>query len=126
MAGGEVTLVALTKRFADVVAVDCRRPPRGRRRVLLAAGPLGLRQDDHAADGGRLRGADARARSCSTASTSPIGPPYKRNVNTVFQSYALFPHLRVFDNVAFGLRRSRRRQGTRSAAGSPMRWPRWS
>src|SRR5680860_1781439 len=32
-------------------------------------------------------------------------PPYKRDVNTVFQSYALFPHLTVFENVCYGLKR---------------------
>ena len=34
-------------------------------------------------------------------------PPYQRNVNTVFQHYALFPHLTVFRNIAFGLERKR-------------------
>src|SRR5207245_4818710 len=38
-------------------------------------------------------------------------PSYKRDVNTVFQSYALFPHLDVHENVAFGLRRKKVQKG---------------
>ena len=41
-------------------------------------------------------------------------PPYERDVNMVFQSYALFPHLTVADNVAFGLRMRRSPGGDRA------------
>ncbi len=52
-------------------------------------------------------------------------PPYKRPVNTVFQIYALFPHLDIFENVAFGLRRrgikSVKKQVERHAGARPAR-----
>ena len=55
-------------------------------------------------------------------------PPFDRNVNTVFQDYALFPHMSVAENVAYGLRvrgvgaaERRRRAGTDARAGAPRR-----
>ncbi len=50
-------------------------------------------------------------------------PPYRRNVNTVFQDYALFPHLNVVDNVAYGL--MVKGVGRRSAAVRRRRRWRW-
>ncbi len=41
-------------------------------------------------------------------------PPYRRDVNTVFQNYSLFPHMTVFDNVAFGLRVRRSSRASKS------------
>jgi spermidine/putrescine transport system ATP-binding protein len=101
---GEVTLVALTKRFANVVAVDAIDLSVASGEFFSLLGPSGcgktttLRMvagfEEPTSGQILLDGVDVADR-----------PPYKRNVNTVFQSYALFPHLRVFDNVAFGLRR---------------------
>ncbi len=102
---GEVTLVSLTKHFADVVAVDDINLHVTGGEFFSLLGPSGcgktttLRMvagfEEPTAGQIQLDGVDVADR-----------PPYKRNVNTVFQSYALFPHLRVSDNVAFGLRRS--------------------
>jgi spermidine/putrescine transport system ATP-binding protein len=107
MARGEIQLVELTKRFADVTAVDGidLDIPGGEFFSLL--GPSGCGKTttlrliagfEQPTDGHiLLDGTDVA-----------YTPPHKRNVNTVFQNYALFPHLNVFDNVAFGLRRARR------------------
>ena len=52
-------------------------------------------------------------------------PPYKRDVNMVFQSYALFDHLDVADNVAFGLKRRKVAKDEIARAGRARRWS-WS
>jgi spermidine/putrescine transport system ATP-binding protein len=105
MPGGEVTLVDLTKRFHEVVAVDAINVHVAGGEFFSLLGPSGcgktttLRMiagfEQPTSGQIRLDGADVAS-----------VPAFKRNVNTVFQSYALFPHLRVFDNVAFGLRRA--------------------
>ncbi len=100
---GEIALEGLVKRYGDVLAVDgvTQLIPGGEFFTML--GPSGCGKTTtlrliagfEKLDAGaiRLDGVDVGAR-----------PPHKRRVNTVFQSYALFPHLSVADNVAFGLR----------------------
>jgi spermidine/putrescine transport system ATP-binding protein len=107
----DVRLERVTKRFDDVVAVDdlSLEIPRGSFFALL--GPSGCGKTTTL----RMIGGFEEA----TAGTIYLGdhevsgtPPYKRDVNTVFQSYALFPHLSIFENVAFGLRRKGARGGS--------------
>ena len=102
----DVRIEHVTKAFDDVVAVDdlSLEIPRGSFFALL--GPSGCGKTTTL----RMIGGfeePTRARSSSAARTSTGLPPYKRDVNTVFQSYALFPHLTIFENVAFGLRRQK-------------------
>lgn len=50
-------------------------------------------------------------------------PPHKRQVNTIFQRYALFPHYNVYDNIAFGLRISKTPEAEiRARVGECWRW----
>ena len=51
--------------------------------------------------------------------------PYQRPVNTVFQSYALFPHMTIFENVAFGLRRRKQPDDRQAGQGDRSSWSRW-
>jgi polar amino acid transport system ATP-binding protein len=100
---GEVELVDLVKRFGDVVAVDgvSMHIPRGEFFSML--GPSGCgKTTTLRLIAGFERPTEGRILldGVDMAQT----PPHKRNVNTVFQSYALFPFLTVEENVAFGLR----------------------
>ncbi|MFC6009389.1 ABC transporter ATP-binding protein [Angustibacter luteus] len=112
--GGDLTLHSLTKTFGDFVAVDDLdlTIPQGSFFALL--GPSGCGKTT------TLRMVAGLERP--TAGTIKIGDqdvtearPYQRPVNTVFQSYALFPHLNIVENVEFGLRR-RNKKNTRATA----------
>jgi ABC-type Fe3+/spermidine/putrescine transport system ATPase subunit len=103
LAPAEVTLRGLTKRFDDVVAVDHVDLHVDAGEFMSLLGPSGCGKTttlrliagfEKPDEGAVLIGGDDVGRL----------PPYRRDVNTVFQSYALFPHLKVVDNVAYGLK----------------------
>jgi len=103
MTGGQVQLVDLVKRFAEVTAVDGINLEIAGGEFFSLLGPSGCGKTttlrliagfEQPTEGSILL--DGR----DVAQT----PPHKRNVNTVFQSYALFPFLTVEENISFGLR----------------------
>jgi spermidine/putrescine transport system ATP-binding protein len=99
----DVVLDGVTKHFGSTVAVDAIELEVQRGEFVSLLGPSGCGKTTtlrliagfEQPDSGQIRigNEDVEGK-----------PPYRRDVNTVFQSYALFPHLRVLDNVAYGLR----------------------
>ena len=82
--------------------------------------PVGLRQNHDPAHGRGLHRADRGPRPPGGQDVTLL-PPWKRNAGMVFQSYALFPHLTVAQNVAFGLEMRKLPRPT-SSGGSRRRW----
>ena len=102
----DVRLENITKRFDEVVAVDDLSLDVESGKFYALLGPSGCGKTTTL----RMIGGFEEP----TEGTIYLGdrtvtgqPPHKRDVNTVFQSYALFPPLTIFENVAFGLRRSK-------------------
>jgi putative spermidine/putrescine transport system ATP-binding protein len=102
VAGGQVELVALTKRFTEV-AVDGIDLTVHSGEFFSLLGPSGCGKTTTLRLVAGLEQPTAGRVLLDGADVTDV-PPHRRNVNTVFQSYALFPFLSVFDNVAFGLR----------------------
>jgi spermidine/putrescine transport system ATP-binding protein len=100
----DVRLDRVTKRFDDVVAVDDLSLEIERGSFFALLGPSGCGKTTTLRMIGGFEEPTAGAIYLGDREVSGT-PPYKRDVNTVFQSYALFPHLSIFENVAFGLRR---------------------
>ena len=100
----DVRLEQVTKRFDDVVAVDDVSLAVQRGKFFALLGPSGCGKTTSLRMIGGFEEPTAGAIYLGDQEVTGL-PPYRRDVNTVFQSYALFPHLIVADNVGFGLRR---------------------
>ena len=94
----------MTKRFGDVVAVDDLSIAFAEGEFFTLLGPSGCGKTTTLR---MIAGFEQETAGQVLIDGEDVAglPPYKRPTNTVFQSYALFPHLSVRDNVAFGLKR---------------------
>jgi ABC-type Fe3+/spermidine/putrescine transport system ATPase subunit len=100
-----VELQRVTKRFGDHVAVDGVDLEVRDGEFLSLLGPSGCGKTTTLRLIAGFERPDTGAIRIGGRDVAAL-PPYKRPVNTVFQSYALFPHLSVRDNVAYGLKQS--------------------
>jgi spermidine/putrescine transport system ATP-binding protein len=103
MAGGEVQLVDLVKRFGDFTAVDGINLKVSAGEFFSLLGPSGCGKTTTLR---MIAGFERPTEGQVVLDGIDVAtvPPHRRNVNTVFQNYALFPHLNVEKNVAFGLK----------------------
>lgn len=99
----DVELVGVLKRFGDVAAVDAIDLEVHPGEFLSLLGPSGCGKTTTLRLIAGFERPDEGEVRIGGRDVSRV-PPYKRDVNTVFQSYALFPHLTVRDNVAYGLK----------------------
>jgi spermidine/putrescine transport system ATP-binding protein len=101
-----VVLESVTKRFGDVTAVDGIDLAISEGEFFTMLGPSGCGKTTTLRMIAGFEEVDAGRLTIDGEDMLGI-PPNKRPTNTVFQSYALFPHLTVKENVAFGLKRKR-------------------
>ena len=100
---GSVELVDVTKRYGDVVAVDKINLEIHPGEFLSLLGPSGCGKTTTLRMLAGFEQPNAGHILVNGVEVQGV-PPYKRDVNTVFQHYALFPHMTVSENVAYGLR----------------------
>jgi spermidine/putrescine transport system ATP-binding protein len=100
----DVRLERVTKRFGDVTAVDDLSLTVERGEFFALLGPSGCGKTTTLRMIGGFEEVTSGAIFLGDQEVTDL-PPFRRATNTVFQNYALFPHLNVFENIAFGLRR---------------------
>jgi spermidine/putrescine transport system ATP-binding protein len=103
---GKVQLRALTKRYDDFLAVDAIAATINPGEFFSLLGPSGCGKTTTLRMIAGFVRPTAGEILLDGVDVAQV-PPHRRNVHTVFQNYALFPHLDVFDNVLFGLKRKK-------------------